>query len=79
MSIRGRRHWEYNFGGILDPAAVQDCRKFPTLRRNAFLQLVRDIINGVCCRRYGKRPGQQKSRPNVNICLAEENLEENNN
>jgi len=40
------------------------------------LQLVRDIINGICCQGYGKRLEQQKDRLNVNICVAEENLEE---
>jgi len=35
---------------------------------NALLQLVRDIINGVCCHRYEKRLEQQKGRLNVNIC-----------
>jgi len=25
ISIRGRRHWDFIFCGILDPAAVQDC------------------------------------------------------
>jgi len=29
ISVRGRRHWEYIFCGILDPAVVQDCIKFP--------------------------------------------------
>jgi len=38
--------------------------------------LVRDIINGLCYQRYEKRIEQQKGRPNVNICVAEENLEE---
>jgi len=36
------------FCGILGPAAVQDCTEFPRLMTNALLQLVRDIINGVC-------------------------------
>jgi len=37
---------------------------------------VRDIINGLCYRRYEKRIEQQKGRSNVNVCVAEENLEE---
>jgi len=37
---------------------------------------VRDIINGVCYQRYEKRLEQQEGRPNVNVCGAEENLEE---
>jgi len=37
---------------------------------------VRDIINGVCYQRYEKHLEQQKGRPNVNTCAAEENLEE---
>jgi len=37
---------------------------------------VRDIINGICCQGYEKHLEQQKVRPNVNICVAEENLEE---
>jgi len=40
------------FCGILDPAAVQDCTKFGSLIANVLLQLVRDIINGVCYQRY---------------------------
>jgi len=36
------------FCGILDPATVQDCTKFLNLIKNMLLQLVRDIINGVC-------------------------------
>jgi len=43
LSVRGRRHWVYISCGILDPAAVQDFKK------NLLLQLIRDIINGVCC------------------------------
>jgi len=35
---------------------------------NALIQLVRDIINGVCYQRYEKRLEQQKGRLNVNIC-----------
>jgi len=38
------------FCGILDPAAIQDCTKFPSLITNALLQLVRDIIHGVLWR-----------------------------
>ena len=64
------------FCGILDPAAVQDCTKFPSLITNIFLQLVRDVINGGCYQRYEKRLEQQKGRPNVNVCAAEETLEE---
>jgi len=52
ISIRGRRHWDYNVCGILDPAAVHDCTKFPSLIINVLLQLVRDIINGVSYQRY---------------------------
>jgi len=37
---------------------------------------VRDIINGVCYQRYQKYLEQQKGRANVNVCAAEENLEE---
>jgi len=37
---------------------------------------VRDIINGVCYQRCEKRLEQQEGRPNVNVCDAEENLEE---
>jgi len=37
---------------------------------------VRDVINGVCYQRYEKRHEQQKSRPDVNVRAAEENLEE---
>ena len=37
---------------------------------------MRDIINGVCYQRCEKRLEQQEGRPNVNVCDAEENLEE---
>jgi len=65
----------YIFCGILDPAAVQDCKIFPSYI-NVLLQLVRDIINGVCNQRYENRVEQQKGRPNVNLCATEENVEE---
>jgi len=64
------------FCGISDPAAVQDCTKFPSLITNVLLQLVRDIISGVCYQRYEKRLEQQKGRPDVNVCVGEESLEE---
>jgi len=35
------------FCGILDPATVQDCTKFPRLITIVLLQLVRDIIEYV--------------------------------
>jgi len=37
---------------------------------------VRNIINGVCYQRYEKHLEQQKGRPKVNFCAAEESLEE---
>jgi len=37
---------------------------------------VRDIISGVCYQRYEKRLEQQKGRPDVNVCVGEESLEE---
>jgi len=55
ISIRGRRNWGYIPCGILDPAAVHDCTKFPSLLANVLLQLVEDIISGVCYQRYEKR------------------------
>ena len=64
------------FCGILDHVAVQDCTKFPSVMTNVLLQLVKDIINGVCYQRYEKRLEQQKGCSNVNVCPAEENLEE---
>jgi len=63
------------FCGILDPSAVQDCTKSPSLIKNV-LQLVRDIIKGGCYQRYAKRVEQQRGCPNVDVCAAEENLEE---
>ena len=66
---------EYIFVGF-DPAAFQVCTTFPSLIINVFLYLVRDIINGVCYQRYEKRLEQQKGCPNVNVCVAEENWEE---
>jgi len=60
------------FCGILDPAAVQDCTKFYSLITNVFLQLVKDITNGVCYQRYEKRLEQQKGCPNIEVCPAEE-------
>jgi len=35
-----------------------------------------DIINGLCYQRYEKRLKQQKNLPYVDVCAAEENLEE---
>ena len=63
------------FCEIFDPAAVQDCIEFSSLT-NVLVQLVKDIIHGVCFQRYEKRLQQQKRRPNVNVCAAEKNLEE---
>ena len=76
ISIRGRSHWNCIFCDILDPPAVQDCTKLRDLITNVLLQLVRDIINGVCYQRYEKRLEQQKRHPNANICSSEENMEE---
>jgi len=42
----------------------------------AFLQIVKDIINRVCYQRFQKGLEHQNGRPNVNICVAEENFEE---
>jgi len=63
FSIRGRNHWGYFFCGTFDPAALQDCTKFPRLITNVLLQLVKEIINEVCYQRYEKRLEQQKGRP----------------
>jgi len=52
------------FCGILDPATVQNCTKFPSAITNVLLQLLRDIINGVCYQRYEKRLEQQKRSSN---------------
>jgi len=35
---------------------------------------VTDILIGECYQRCEKRLEQQKGRPNVNVCAAEENL-----
>ena len=48
------------FCGILDPATVQDCTKYPSVITNEHLQLLRDIIDGVCYQRYEKRLEQKK-------------------
>ena len=80
ISIRGRWHWEYSFCGILDHAAVEDCRKFPSLLTNAFLQLVRDIK--ISLTEYVTsimKTSWATSRPNDIICHVEENLEDNYN
>jgi len=58
--------------GIFDPPTTQECTKFPSLLTNVLLQLARDVINRVCYQRYEKRLEQQKGRPNVNVCAAEE-------
>jgi len=50
--------------------------KFPSLITNVLLQLVRDITIGVCYQRHEKRLEEQKDHPDVNVCAAEENLEE---
>jgi len=69
ISITGRRHRHNIFCGILGPAAVQDCTKFPSLITPVLLRLVRDIINVVCYQRYEKRFERQICR-NVNVCAA---------
>ena len=56
------------FCGILDHATFQDCTKFPSVISNVLLQLLRDIINGVCYQRYEKRLEQQK-RSSKYLCL----------
>jgi len=76
ISIRGSKHWDYIFCGIVDPAAVQDCTKFPSLITDVAPQLVKDIINEVCYQRYEKPLEQQKGRLEVSFCAAKENLEE---
>ena len=61
------------FCGIL-PVTVQDSTKFPSVVTNVFLQLVKDIINGVCYQRYEKRLEQKKKAFQMfNVCVAEEN------
>jgi len=35
---------------------------------------VKDVINRVCYQRYEKRLEKQQGRPNVKVCVAEENL-----
>ena len=53
---------------ILDPATVQDCTK-----SNVLLQLVRDIVNGVCYQHYENVLSNRKVvqfGPNVNACAA---------
>ena len=60
ISIRGRKHCDYIFCGLLHSGVVQDCTKFLSLITIALLQLVRDIINGVCYQRHEQRLEQQK-------------------
>jgi len=48
------------FCWIFDPAAVQDCTKYPTLTTNVLLQLVRVITNAVYFQRYEKGLEQKK-------------------
>jgi len=38
--------------------------------------LLKDIINRLCNQWYEKRCEQRKSRQNINVCIAEDNLEE---
>jgi len=45
-------------------------------KTNVLLQLVRDIINGVCYKHYEEHLEQQKGLPNGNVCAAKENMEE---
>jgi len=63
-------------GNLNRTTTVQDCTKFPSSLTNVLLQLVRDVINIICYQRYKNRLEQQKGRPNVNVCTAEQNLEE---
>jgi len=55
--------------GLLDSAVVQDCTKFPSVLTNAFLQLVRDIINRVCYQRCEQRLEQQEGRQMLMFAL----------
>ena len=64
------------FCGILDRATFQDCTKFPSFITNVLLQLLRDIINGVCYQRYEKHFEQKKGSANVNVSVEQENVEE---
>jgi len=52
----------------VNPAAIQDCIKCPSLITNVLVHVVKDTINGACYQRYGKRLEQQKGRPNVKVC-----------
>jgi len=86
MSTLSRRSKRTPFKNVLNKISrisslnrtttVQDCTKFSRLITNVLLHLVSDSINGVRYQRYEKRLEQQKGHPNVNICTAEENLEE---
>ena len=63
----------------LDPATVQDRTKCPGLITNVLLQLVRDIINGVCYQRCENVLSNRKVvhfGPSVDFCPAEKNMEE---
>jgi len=65
--------------GILDPYTLQVRTKFPSVITNVLLQLVRDIINGVCYQRYENVLSNRKVVqlcPNVDVWGAEKNLEE---
>jgi len=79
--IRGKRHWDYIFCGILDPAAVQDCTKIPGLNRKRTPTIIERYHqrSSVCYQRYEKRLQQQKGRQNVDVCASEENWKRNYN
>jgi len=64
------------FCGILDPAADQACRKFPSLITNAYSWITKRYHQWSLLPAYEKRLEQQNGRPNVNVRVAEENLEE---
>jgi len=62
------------FCGILDPVTVQDCTKFPSVITNVLLQLVKDIINGVCYQRCEKRLEQQKRSSKCLMCALQKKI-----
>ena len=64
------------FVGFQIPLLFNIAKKLPSLITNVLLQLVRDIIKGVCYQRYEKRLEQEKDHPDVNVCATEEDLEE---
>jgi len=65
-----------NFVGFQTQLQFKIAENFLLKITNVLLQLLRDILSGVFYQLCVNRFDHQRSRPNVNVCAVEENLEE---